>query len=488
MEQSFKNQTIKSVIWNFIDLVINQLLSIVVQIFLARLLFPSDFGLIGIVVVIITVAQVIVDGGFSNALIRDLETTEVEYSTVFFFNLFVSLILYGILFLTAPLISDFYLEPKLSLIIRVISIVIIINALGFIQRIKLTKNLEFKIQTIINSISSLFSGLISIYLAYVGYGVWSLVFYTVSRQILQIGLYIFSQRWHPTLVFSKIAFLKYFTFGWKLLISSLIDTIYGNLNNLIIGKLFNKTQLGYFTNASKFSNIPQQSIHGVISKVSYPVLSKLQNDDVQLKHIYKKIVLNSVFINFPVMIGLIVIAEPLFLLLLGDKWLSVIPMFQILSLSGIIFPLQAINLNILQVKDRTDLFLKLTIIKKVIGITLVLIVLLLKNNIYWLLWIGVLDSIVIYFVNSYYSRQLLNYSSWRQIRDLLPTLLSATLMGFTVYIVNLMLSTSSQYQIISIDIIVGVISYIIYSKIFKVTELKSTIIIFQDLLKRNKRC
>lgn len=485
MKNSLKQKTISGIFWSFSDLMANQGISLIIQIILARLLTPKDFGIIGIVTVFISVAQAIVDSGFTNAMIRDLKTSQEDYSTVFFFNLIVSVVMYFGLFLSANLISDFYSEPSLVLIIRVLSSVLIINAFGLIQRTMLTKNVDFKSQTIINVISAIISGFIAVVLAQKGFGVWSLVFYTIIKQSLQAIMYSVVNRWHPSFVFSIESFMRFYTFGWKLLVSSLIDTIYININNLIIGKIFTKDVLGYYTNASKLSNVASQSLNGAISKVSYPVLSQMQDDENQLRSGYRKIILNLVFINFPLMIGLVAVARPLIILLLGEKWAQVIPYFQLLCIPGVIYPLQAINLDILQVKGRSDLFLRLTIIKKVIGVIFISVVLILKQGIMGLLWIGVLDSCITYLINSHYSAVLLKYSTWKQIKDILPTLSAAFLMGLLVYGIGQLVNLGLLLEIV-IQVFTGVISYILLCKIFRVKELKGALNIVFDLIGVNK--
>lgn len=481
MGNSLKQKTISGMLWSFSDLMANQGISLIIQIILARLLSPKDFGIIGIVTVFIAVAQTIVDSGFTNAMIRDLKTSQEDYSTVFFFNLIVSVIMYLGLFFSANLISNFYNEPSLVMLIKVLSSVLVINVFGLIQRTMLTKNVDFKSQTIVNVISAIISGLVAIILAIKGFGIWSLVLYTIIKQIVQAMMYAAVNHWLPSLVFSIESFKRFYTFGWKLLVSSLLDTIYININNLVIGKLFTVDVLGYYTNASKLSNVVSQSLNGAISKVSYPVLSQLQDDENQLKNGYKKIILNLVFINFPLMIGLIAVARPLIILLLGEKWAQVIPYFQLLSITGVIYPLQAVNLDILQVKGRSDLFLRLTIIKKVIGVILISVVLILKQGIMGLLWIGVLNSCITYLINSHYSGVLLNYSTWKQIKDIIPILSAAFLMGLLVYGIGQLVTFGFLLEIF-IQVFTGVISYILLCKIFRVKELKGIFNIMLELM------
>ncbi len=470
MEKSLESKTVGGLFWSFLGLLAGQGVSLLIQIVLARLLLPEDFGVIGIITVLVSVAETIVDSGFTNALIRDPYTSKEDYSTAFFFNLFVAVIVYIILFFSAKWISIFYEEQDLILLIRVVSIIIIINVFGLIQRTMLTKKVDFKSQTLVDIGSAIIAGIIAIILASQGFGVWSLVLHIIIRQVFQAIMYSIINRWYPSFIFSIKSFKRFYTFGWKLLLSSMIDTIYVNINNLIIAKLFTKDVLGYYTNASKLTNVVQQSLNGAVGKVSYPVLSNLQEDESKLKSGFRKIIKTLMFINVPIMIGLIVIAEPLILLLFGEKWVQVVPYFQLLCLPGMIFPLQAINLNILQVKGRSDLFLRVSIIKKIINIMLISIIIILKQGMIGLLWIGVLNSWITYLINSFYSSKLLKLSTLRQLKDIGKTIIAAVIMGAAVYWVGQLISFSLFINL-ALQVLTGVISYILLSKILRINEL-----------------
>lgn len=462
-------KTISGLIWSSLELIASQGIKFVIQIFLARLLLPEDFGIIGMITIFIAISQSIVDSGFKNALIREKNSTQEDYSTVFFFNLLLAIFLYLLLFFFSPAISDFFEEPKLLLILRILSLVIIINAVGLIQRTILVKKIDFKLQTKIGVISSVISGAVAIFLAYWGYGVWSLVIQTLSMQFIQSILLSFWNKWKPTFVFSIASFRRLFGFGWKILISGLIDTVYNNIYYFIIGRYFSAIELGYYTNAQKLRDITSQSITSTIQKVSFPVLSLIQDDDRKLKSGYKKIIRTSVFITFPIMMGLIAVSESFIHLLFGVKWDKSIPYFQILCLAGMIFPLHAVNLNILQVKGRSDLFLRLEILKKIIGVACIGLVFLFDMGIIGLLWMAVVTSYISYFLNSYYSGELIAYSSKEQIMDINPFLLISILMGIFVYLSGYIFSGSSVCELF-FQIFIGIITYFLSCKLFKIKE------------------
>jgi O-antigen/teichoic acid export membrane protein len=471
-QNSLKQKSISGLFWSFFDLLANQGIRFIIQIVLARLLLPKHFGEIGMITVFIAVSQSIVDSGFTNALIREKDSSQEDYSTVFYFNLIIAAILYIVLFFSANAISNFFKEPQLFYILRVLTLVLIINSFGLIQRTMLIKNIDFKTQTKISIISSGVSGVVAIIFAYVGFGVWSLVIQILLMQFIQSLLLCLSNRWIPSLVFSIGSFKRLFGFGWKLLVSGLINTLYQNIHYVIIGKSFSALELGYYTNAQKLRDTASQSITTAIQKVSYPVLSSIQGEDEKLRVGYKNIIKNSVFITFPIMLCLAAVANPLINLLFGANWISSIPYFQVLCFAGMLFPLHAVNLNILQVKGRSDLFLGLEIIKKIVGITSIGIVLFLKMGIMGLLWATVLNSYIAYFINSYYSAELLSYSTKEQIKDIMPIFTVSILMGAIVYISGIMVPCNNFIKIIS-QSFVGVVVYVGISRIAKIDELNT---------------
>jgi len=485
-QTSLKNKTITGMFWSFSDLVSKQGINFLIQVILARLLLPKDFGIIGMVTIFIAVSNSVIDSGFSSALVREKKVIQEDYSTVFYFNLAMAVMMYIILFFSADVISNFFNEPQLVAILRVLALVLIINSFGLIQRTMLIKKIDFKTQTKISVISSIISGIIGIALAYLGYGVWSLVIRMLSMQFILSLLLCLSNKWIPSLVFKMDSFKRLFGFGWKLLVSGLIDTLYNNIYYVIIGKSFSAIELGYYTNAKKIRDTASQSITTSVQKVSYPVLSSINGDNKRLRSGYKKILKNSVFITFPIMIGLAAVANPFINLLFGTNWVASIPYFQVLCFAGILLPLHSINLNILKVKGRSDLFLGLEVIKKVIGVTSIGIVLFFKLGIMGLLWTVVFNSYIAYFINSYFSAELLSYPTKEQIKDITPIFIVSILMGTLVYFSGTMLPDNNLVKLLA-QIFIGVVTYIGISRIAKIEELKTVYDMIGSVVKKKTK-
>lgn len=479
---SLKQKTMSGIFWSFFDIFAKQGLNFIIQIVLARLLMPKDFGIIGMIIVFINLSQIIVNSGFSNALIREKEVGQEEYSTVFFFNIAMALTMYLVLFLSAGAISRFFNESQLILILRVLGIVLIFDSISLIQITVLTRKVNFKTQSKISIISAIISGTCGITMAYLGYGVWSLVIRTLMMQFTQALLLCFIIKWRPVLVFKWAAFKRLFNFGWKLLVSGLLSTLYGNVYYLIIGRMFSAIELGYYTNTQKLIDTVIQSTTSAINRVSYPVLSSIKEDQDRLKQGYRRIIKNALFITFPIMFGLAATADSLILSLFGEKWLPSVIYFRIICLSVMLYPLDAFNLNILQVKGRSDLFLRLSIIKKIIGLTVIGLVIYFQLGIIGLLWAAVLDSYICYFINSYYSARLLSYSTKEQVRDIQPIFLISLLMSVVVYFSGLYLPFANMINLLC-QIIIGFLIYFGMCRIVGIEELK-TINDFTKLLKK----
>ncbi|MEK3954459.1 lipopolysaccharide biosynthesis protein [Psychrobacillus sp. FSL K6-1464] len=481
---SLTNKTTRAIVWSFTELMANYGIQFIIQIVLARLLVPEHFGVFGMILVFIAISNSIVDSGFTQALIRDQQTTQEDYSTVFFFNLGISIILYGILFISSKGISVFFEEPQLIEIIRVLSIVIIINAFAIIQRVMLMKKIDFRTITKISVISSVISGTLTIIVAVLGFGVWSLVVNMIAVQLIQTLLLIIYNRWLPSFIFNYQSFKRFFSFGSKLLLSGLIDTFYNNLYFIIIGKSFSITQLGYYTNAVKVRDLASQSLASTVQRVTYPVLSSIHEDEKRIEQGFKKIIKISAFINFPLLTGLAAIGNPIFLILFGEKWMPSVIYFQLLCFAGMLYPLHALNLNILQVKGRSDLFLRLEIIKK--GLLTILIVLsfIFKLGIIGLICAAVINSYLSLLINMYYSAREISYSSWEQLKDIIPSFGISLFMGTTVYAIAPFL-TENHFFLLLCQIMIGILVYVGLSKLLKVKELEIIYeLIISILLKR----
>ena len=461
MPESLKNKAIHGAKWSFIDNISNSGVTFLVGLILARLLTPAEYGIMAMIAIFIAVSNSIVDSGFSNALIRKVRIEKVDYNTVFLFNLIVSIVLYILLYVAAPAISLFFKEPVLIDVLRVIGLILIVNALGIIPRTILVRGIDFKTQTKVSIISSVSSGLVGVGMAIVGFGVWSLVWQQLSRQILNsLFLWIFC-KWMPQWEFSVKSFKEMFGFGYKLLLSGLLDTLYKNVYYVVIGRCYSSAQLGQYTRAEQFNTIFSSNLTSIVQRVSYPVLSSIQEEPERLREAYRQIIKTTMLVTFACMLGLAAVARPLIIILIGEKWLTAVSFLQIICFSGMLYPLHAINLNILKVKGRSVLFLKLKIIKKILAIGP--IALGVFGGIECMLWGSVLNSFVAYFLNSYYSADLINYPTVKQIKDILPTFCVSIAVAAAMW--GLSFFRLSVYLLLPLQLLLGVsLAYLVYER------------------------
>lgn len=461
MQESLKAKTVRGVGWSFIDNIASSGITFLVGLVLARLLTPAEYGIMAMIAIFIAVSNSLIDSGFSNALIRKVHIKRVDYNTVFYFNLLVSIILYTSLFFSSPIISTFFKEPILISVVRIIGLVLIIDALAIIPRTIFVRDVNFKAQTKVSLISSVSSGIIGICMALAGMGVWSLVGQQLSRQLLNsLFLWIYCQ-WHPVLEFSMKSFKELFGFGSKILLSGLLNTIYKNIYYIVIGRFYSSSQLGQYTRAEQFNMIFSSNLTAVVQRVSYPVLSSIQEEPERLREAYRKVIKTTMLITFACMLGLVAVAKPLIIILIGEKWLPAVYFLQIICFSGMLFPLHAINLNMLQVKGRSDLFLKLEVIKKFIAVGPITIGVF--CGIEYMLWGSVFTSFIAYFLNSYYSASLINYPTIDQIKDILPTFLISLLVAFFMWCVSLL--DLSVYLLLPVQLLSGsLLVFLIYER------------------------
>jgi teichuronic acid exporter len=480
---NLKQKTISGLTWSFIDNFTNLGINFIIGIILARLLTPREFGLVGMTSIFIAMSQSFIDSGFTQALIRKQNCTQTDYSTVFFFNLATGVFFYFIIFFAAEPISIFFNEPQLKSVVRVLGLCLILVSLTIVQKARLTKEINFKLQTKISFITIIISGIVGIYLAYSGYGVWALVVFTLSGYTLNgLLLWIWS-KWKPAITFSKKSFKEMFSFGSRLLVSGLLDTAYNNIYLLIIGKVFSAAELGYYTRADQFKNLPSENITGVIQRVSYPVLSTMQDDKVHLKAAYKKIIRSTMLITFVLMLGMAAAAEPLVLTLIGEKWFPSIIYLQLLCFVGMLYPLHALNLNMLIVQGRSDLFLKLEIIKKILAIP-VIIVGIVYGIIELILGMIVLNFIA-YYLNSYWSGKLIGYPFKEQVKDIIPSFILGAFIGLAVWGIGYSI-TGSDFWKLTIQILSGSVLFFLIAELTKMDDyLYIKLIVLEKLNKRN---
>lgn len=424
---NLKEKTLAGLFWTFSQQFSVQLINFAVQVILARILLPAEFGLIGMLTIFISIGNSLIDSGLTSSLIRTPDASQRDYSTVFFINLAGSFIIYAILFASAPLIARFYQQDSLSAIIRVYTISFLLRAFIGVQTTRLTKEMNFRAQMFMQIPSVIGGGITGILLAYWGYGVWSLVWMNLVQAFLFTVQHWIFTGWRPSLIFDWGCLKYHFKFGYKLTLSGLLNAIYQNLYNLIIGKYFSATQLGYYTRAQTMQMFPVQNLSAALNKVTYPMFATIQEDDKRLKNVYRRLMQQVVFWVTPIMIVLVIIAEPLFRMLLTEKWLPAVPYFQVLCASGVLFPLHFYNLNILNVKGRSDLYFRLEIVKK--AFTTIGVFCVIPFGIYGLLYFQVLSSVFSFVVNSWYSGRLIDFSLQDQLRELLPIFLLAILPG-----------------------------------------------------------
>lgn len=451
MEESLKNKTVKGVAWSGIDNVAQFGVSFLVSIVLARLLSPDDYGLIGIIAIFTAVCQALINGGFTTALIRKKDATEDDYNTAFIVNLGVSVLLYVVIYLCSPFIADFFHRQELIALTQVSSLGMIIGALGLVQQTRLTKRIDFKTQTKITIVASVISGIVGIVMALIGFGVWSLVAQSLTIQSLRTILLWMANKWIPQLCFSSKSFHELFGFGWKMMVSGLIDTVWKELYQVVVGKIYSPATLGQYTRAKQFSQLFSSNLTTVIQRVTYPVLSNIQDDKERMISAYRRIIKVTMFVTAISMFFLGAISEPLLYCLIGPKWHEAAIYLPLICITGSFYPLHAINLNMLQVQGRSDLFLGLEIVKKIIGIFPLSVCFI--YGVIPMLYVGIFTNIICYFLNSYFPGKLLGYSLWIQIKDIAPSYGLATLVAFSVFFLKYL--SISYWIVLPIQVILG---------------------------------
>lgn len=478
MSESLKDKTKKGLIWCTIERIATQGIQFVFTILLARLLSPDVYGIIAMPLIFLAIAQVFVDSGFTNALIRKKDLTEEDLSTAFIFNILVGMVCYIVLYLLSPLIADFYNTPILSSVLKVTALATLFNPLCAIQQTVLTKRMNFRLQAYITVVSSIVSGIIGVWMAYNGYGVWSLVFQQVSSVVMRMLLLWLLSKWKPILSWSKSSFRYLWNFGSKIVVVGLIDTIYNNAYTFIIGKLYTAKDLGNYTRAQQFVELPINNVNSVMQRVTLPVLSEIQDENERLNAVYVKLLRCVSMVMFPLMIGLASVAEPLVRILLGDQWMGCVLMFQILCFAKIWTPLNAVNVNLLQLKGRSDLFLKAEIIKKIV-LTVIITATFSFGIIPMLLGYG-LAIIIVFFINCYYTKKLIGLTYSKQVQTVVPFLIYSITMFLVV-----LFATAHINSLYLQALAGGIIGMAVYSALLLVFN-RQTILEFKELIKRKK--
>lgn len=465
-EPSLKNKAVSGVGWSAADAILGQGVTFLVGIVLARLLSPTEYGLIGIISIFIVVLNGVVDSGFSNALIRKQDITNDDYNTMFFTNLGSSILLYVGLYFVAPFIAIFFDRIELTPLTRAMGLILIINALSLVQVTILIKKVDFKTKTKASLTSAALSGLLGITLAYLGFGVWSLVAQQLSKQcIYTVCLWILN-RWAPTCAFSTASFKYMWSFGWKLLLSGLLNNIWNQLYQVVVGKFYSPATLGQYSRSKEYANILSANFTAIVQRVSYPVLSELQDDRERMVNGYKKIIKLTMFVTAISMIFMGAVAEPMVYCLIGPQWKEAATYLPLICISMSLYPIHAINLNMLQVQGRSDIFLILEIVKKIIAIGPICLGIFV--GIEWMLIGSIVTGIISFFLNSYYTGKKLHYTSWMQLRDIAPSYAIAFAMALSVYFLKLL--PLSYFVILPIQIVIGICVGWLLCKIWNLSE------------------
>ncbi|WP_367210694.1 lipopolysaccharide biosynthesis protein [Sphingobacterium sp. R2] len=426
-----KKQVATGAVWVFMSQFGVQLVSFVVNLVLARLLMPADFGTIALFNVVINISTVLINGGMSSSLVRTQSVDERDLSTVFWFNMATTAVLYLLVFIAAPWIGQFYARPILVPVIRVYSIVLIIDSFVNVQGVLFDKKLDFKTAFKVRLPSVIVGGVVGVGFALAGVGVWSLVFSVLLQNLLCTLQFWFYSDWRPTFTFDREKFNYHFAFGIRLTLSALLNVVFNNVYSIVIGKRFSETVLGYYNRAESLKNLPINNISTALDKVTYPLFAKFSTDDEQLRRAYRRVLKLVIFIIAPTISLMVIAAEPIIRLLLGAKWLPAVPYFQLMALGALFQPIHNYNLNVLQVKGRSDLYLKLEIVKKICIVIAVVVGL--QYGVFGLIWGQVAVSFASLFINTHYTAKFLDYSMRQQLSDLLPSIFLSCMLGFAVW-------------------------------------------------------
>ena len=477
---SLKKQTLIGVFWTLIDTFFIKGLLIITGLVLARILGPKEFGLMGMISIFIATGVVLVDSGLSSSLIRSRNNTEKDYSTVFFTNIIFSALVYFLIFFLAPFIADFYDQDILVKIIRVYCLSFVFTAFSAVHLAILNRNLDFKKITIFNIPSTIIGVVVGLGFAYYDYGIWSLIFMNLTIKIVLAFTLWYKSNWKPSFLFSKDRFNYHFNYGYKLLLSTLLNKIFINIYHVIIGKTYSISTLGYYERSVTLNAYSNDIITGIIKKVTFPLLSKIQDNKEQITKVYKKILKLSFYVTAPSMLILASVAKPLFVLVLGDEWIPAVPFFQILCFASILYPSHSFNLNILKVYGRSDLFLRLEIYKKILIIFLILITF--KFGVLGLVWSSVFSSFIAMYINTYYSNKYISYKYLEQLKDMIkPLSLSITASLISLILIDFLGEFKTYIQIIT-AISAAILFYLFGSFLLKIDSWKYIVNLIKNKL------
>lgn len=467
VSQSLKSRTARGVAWNSLGTFAGQAINFVIGVVLARILSPADYGMVGMLAIFIAVFQIFIESGFSNALIQKIDRTEVDYSTIFYFNLAISILSYCILFLTAPLIAAFYKTPQLSTLTRVISLSLIVNSLTIVQQARLSIELDFKTPAIVSLLSGIISGVVGIGLAYKGFGVWALVGQSLSAAFIRSSFLYFLHRWLPKLIFSVESLKNLFGFSSKLLVAGVVATLINNLYSLLIGKMLNVRDLGYYTRSKQFPEALSGAISNILQGVTYPVLTSLQNERERMVSVYGRLMRMTVFFVMPLLALMAVITEPLIRLLLTEKWMPIVPLIQWLCIARIITPISSLNMNILNAVGRSDLYFKVDMVK--LPLTIGSLIITVPFGLHAVVIGHFVSSLVSFFINAYYPGKLFNYGAIEQIREMRYVVYSTIVMSLVTYFSMSLIKEDILKLVVGLS--VGISIFCLTAVLFKVKDI-----------------
>ena len=479
---SFKTKAINGMLWSSVGSFAFQVIRILTQIILARLLWPEAFGLVALVMAFVSVANYLIENGLTLFIIRKQELNENDAYSLFIANMIFASSIVILFILGSGLIASYLKEPSTQLLLIVSSSAILFNAFGSVHKALLTRDLQFRGQTIIMLVSAIVSGFIAVVVSILSFGVWSLVIYNVSYQFIQtvllVRLYSFNYRGKLDRIFLKEAII----YSWKLMLSGLIHTVYENIFNIIMGSLFSISALGYYSNALKIRDVAAQTLTDAIQKVSFPILSKLQDNKDSMVEASRRILKLSIFIIYPILFGLAATSESIVKVVFNEQWLGMIPIMQILAINGLLIPLHKVNLNILTVIGRTDLYLRLEIIKKIVAFITISMALMIGVTLEGLLWVLFINAVLGYIINVHYSKVFIGYGYIDQIKDISSVTIVSIIMGVLVFLCSKIIISTSYLLVLQIS--VGALSYILLSYFFLKTEFNDVLNIIKSMMKK----
>lgn len=476
-----RNSFFSNFIWRFLERTGAQVVTFIVSIVLARILSPDIYGVVALATVFTTILQVFVDSGMGNALVQKKDADDLDFSTVFYFNVVFGLVLYALIYLISPFISRFYGIYELTAIVRVLGLIVIIAGFKNVEQAYVSKNLLFKKFFFATLVGTIAAAIVGILLAVKGYGAWALVGQLLVNQLIDTIVLWIVVDWRPKLIFSFDRLKSLFSYGWKLLVSALIETIYSRLRTLIIGKYYTKSDLAFFEKGEQFPHAIATNVNSSIDSVLFPIMSFEQDDRDRIRAMTRRSIKVSTYIMMPFMVGLAVCSESLVEVVLSEKWLPCVPFLRILCITYAFYPVHTANLNAIKAIGRSDIFLILEIIKKVVGLIVLFSVM--HKGVMVMAYSMLLLELMGQIINTWPNKKLLNYSYFSQIKDMIPQMFISLIMGVVVYCVSFI--NVNIIITLVLQIIVGIVSYVCLSKIFKVDSFDYLLGIIKNI--RNSR-